>query len=288
MSKLQTRNSAYRGVLLKHRVGVTLRHVVLILWCFSTLYPILWVLMNAFKDNAQIYSSPFTFPMPVILKNFPQAFAGVNLPVTISNSLLYAAATCAIVILLSAMTAFYLTKMTKGSLLYTYLIMGMMVPVQAILIPIFISIRNMGLQNSRPGIILVYVTTNFAFSIFILTGFMKKGVPNDLIEAAIIDGCGPLGVFFHIALPISKPGIATVGTFVFLGIWNEFLYALILLSDPALRTLNLSCYNLRGQYSSDQGLMAAGVIILITPAVIIYALFQEQVVRGLTAGAVKG
>lgn len=288
MGKQQNLSSIYSKAQFKHKLGVFFKNVVLILWCFTTLYPILWVLMNSFKDNKQIYGSPFALPSPVITKNLPQAVAGVNLPVTFTNSLLYAVITCAVVILLSSMAAFYLAKLTRGSLLYTYFILGMMVPVQAILIPIFINVRNMGLLNTRFGIILVYVVTNFAFSIFILTGFMKKGVPNDLIEAAVIDGCGPLGVFFRIALPISKAGIATVGTFVFLGIWNEFLYALIMLADPKLRTLNLSCYNLRGQYSSDQGLMAAGVIILITPAIIMYILFQEQVVKGLTAGAIKG
>ncbi|TVQ29563.1 MAG: carbohydrate ABC transporter permease [Spirochaetaceae bacterium] len=109
-----------------------------------------------------------------------------------------------------------------------------------------------------------------------------------MLEASIIDGCGPITAFFRIALPITTPALATVGTFVFLGVWNEFLFALLMLSRPALRTLNLSVYMLRGQYSSDHGLMAAGVIILVTPAIIIYTLFQEQVVKGLTAGALKG
>lgn len=275
-------------VKLKNKNWTFIKHFVLITWCFTTIFPILWVLVNAFKSNTQIYGEPFSLPNPIVLKNFPQAIKGIQLSLTLTNSLIYAIVSCTVVVLLSAMVAFYLSKISRSNFLYMYFIIGMMIPIQAVLIPTFINIRNLNLLNSRFGIILIYIATNLAFSIFILTGFMKKGMPDDIIEAAIIDGCGVLETFFLIVLPISKAGIATVCTFVFLGIWNEFLFALLMLSSPSLRTLNLSCYNLRGQYSSDQGLMAAGIIILIIPAIIIYVVFQEQVVKGLTAGAIKG
>lgn len=277
-----------RGSIIRQKIGVVFRHLVLALWCITTLYPVVWVLQNAFRDNSQIYGNPFALPNPVILKNFPQAFSGVHLATTLTNSIIYAAVTVTITILLSAMAAFYLAKIARGSLLYVYFILGIMIPIQAILIPIFISMRNLQLLNTRLGIIIVYVVTNLSISIFILTGFMQKGVPNDLLEAAVIDGCGPVAAFFRVAFPISQAGIVTAGTLVFLGVWNEFLFALTMLSAPLLRTLNLSVYMLRNQYSTDQGLMAAGVVILITPAILIYIVFQEQVVKGLTAGAIKG
>ena len=273
----------------RQRTLVTLRHVVLAVWCFAALYPVIWTFLNAFRDNNQIYASPFALPGPFIWKNFGRAFEGAHLAITIPNSLFYAALTVVATVFLAAMTAFYLSKFTKsGALLYTYFIIGIMVPAQALLIPLFVTMRNMGLLNSRLGIIIIYVVTNLSFAIFVLTGFMRKGVPDELIEAAVMDGCGPLRVFFSIVLPLTRSGIATVGTFVFLGVWNEFLFALVMLSNPLLRTLNLSVFMLRGQYSSDQGLMAAGAVVLITPAILMYALFQEQVVKGLTAGAVKG
>jgi ABC-type glycerol-3-phosphate transport system permease component len=277
-----------RGSIIRQKIGMVCRHLVLALWCLTTLYPVIWVLQNGFRDNTQIYGNPFALPNPVVLENFPQAYYGVRLAVTLTNSLIYSAATVTITILLSAMAAFYLSKIARGNLLYTYFILGIMIPIQAILIPIFISMRNIQLLNTRLGIIIVYVVTNLSISIFILTGFMQKGVPNDLLEAAVIDGCGPVKAFFQVAFPISQAGIVTAGTLVFLGVWNEFLFALTMLSAPVLRTLNLSVYMLRNQYSTDQGLMAAGVIILITPAILIYIVFQEQVVKGLTAGAIKG
>jgi raffinose/stachyose/melibiose transport system permease protein len=275
-----------RSSIARHRTGVVFRHLVLAAWCATTLYPVVWVLQNAFRDNTQIYGNPFALPM--ILKNLPQAFHGVHLATTLTNSIIYAAVTVIMTILLSAMAAFYLSKIARSGLLYTYFILGIMIPIQAILIPLFISMRNMGLLNTRVGIIIVYVVTNLSISIFILTGFMQKGVPNDLLEAAVIDGCGPVAAFFRVAFPISQAGIVTAATLVFLGIWNEFLFALTMLSAPLLRTLNLSVFMLRNQYSTDQGLMAAGVVILITPALLIYMVFQEQVVKGLTAGAIKG
>jgi len=273
----------------KSRLSSFFKHIFLLLWCSTTFYPIIWVTINAFRDNTQIYGKPFALPNPIIRGNFKRAFSGIHLDVTLFNSFLYSAITVVFVILLSAMSAFFITKMAKKNhWLYTYFILGIMIPVQAIIIPIFITMRQLSLINTRVGILIIYIVTSLSIGIFILCGFMRKGLPDEILEAAVIDGCGPLSVFFRVALPISQAGVMTVGTFIFLGIWNEFLFALLMLADPLLRTLNLSVYMLRGQYSSDQGLMSAGIAILITPAIIIYLLFQEQVVKGLTAGSVKG
>ena len=278
-----------RRLIATQRVFASLRHVLLAFWCLLALYPVIWTFLNAFRDNNQIYANPFALPNPIVWKNFARAFLGAHLATTFPISLFYAALTVAATVFLAAMTAFFLSKFTKsGTLLYTYFIIGIMVPAQALLIPLFVTMRNMGLLNSRLGILIIYIVTNLSFAIFVLTGFMRKGIPDDLIEAAVIDGCGPLRIFFSIALPLTRSGIAAVGTFVFLGVWNEFLFALVMLSNPLHQTLNLSVFMLRGQYSSDQGLMAAGAVVLITPAILMYALFQEQVVKGLTAGAVKG
>lgn len=274
---------------IRHRILGALRYLILILSSITTFFPVAWVILCAFRDNTQIYTKPFGLPDPIITANFPRVFKSANLFLTFGNSLMYSAITVAAVILIAAMVSFYLSKFQrKQGLLYTYFIAGIMVPVQAILIPLFVTTRNLGLLNTRPGIIIVYIVTNISFGIFVLTGFMRKGVPDEMIEAAIIDGCGPIRSFFSIVLPISQTAIATVGTFVFLGVWNEFLFALVMLADPKLRTLNLSIFMLRGQYVSDQGLMSAGILVLIIPAILVYILFQEKVVQGLTAGAVKG
>ena len=160
-------------------------------------------------------------------------------------------------------------------------------PAQTILIPIFTNYVKVGLNNTRIGLILMYVGLNIAFGTFILTGFMK-GVPDAVIESGVIDGASSLRAFFSLVIPMAKPGLATVGTFVFLNTWNDFMIAFIMATDVKLQTLNLACYQLRGVYSSDFGLLSAGCVILMTPAIIIFIVFQEQVIKGLTAGAVKG
>lgn len=271
----------------KHNFGVFMRYLVLILWCITTVFPFAWTIISAFKNNAQIYGQPLALPNPVIWGNFSKAWAGTNVLVTGMNSLIYAVATVLLVLCLALPAAFFCAKVTKGRFFNTLFSTGIMIPVHAILIPIFIVIREMGLINTRPGIIIIYVASNLAFSIFVLTAFMKNALPDELLEASVIDGCGIFRAFWNV-LPLCKTGIATSVTFVFLAVWNEMLFAMCVLPGPAVRTLNIACISLKGQYISDQGLLSAALVLLIVPAIIIYTLFQEQVVKGLTAGAVKG
>jgi raffinose/stachyose/melibiose transport system permease protein len=142
-------------------------------------------------------------------------------------------------------------------------------------------------MNTRAALILAYVVGNLSISIFILVSFLKT-IPKDFEDAAMIDGCSRTRTFFMIILPIARAGLATVGIFAFLGCWNDFLLPLLLAVSPQLRTLNLACFNLRSQYIADFGLVCAGLVILIVPVTIIYILFQENVIKGLTAGAIKG
>jgi len=281
-------NKALSWQNIKQAIGVFFRHFILIIWCATTIFPFLWSLLTAFKNNNQIFIHPFSWPNPVIADNFPQIFRTLDIPTGFMNSIIYSAVTVIIVTLLSSMVGFYLSKCTRNRILHTYFITGIMIPIQAIIVPLFINIRNIGLGNTRAGIIIVYIVYNLSFSILIMTEFIRSSVPDEIIEASVIDGCKPLAVFFRIVMPLSKPGIATIGTFIFINVWNEFLCALIFLAKNNLKTLNLTTFRLRGQYSSEYGLIAAGVIVLIIPAMVVYALFQEQVVKGLTAGAVKG
>ena len=157
----------------KYTAGRALRHIVLALWCATTAFPILWTLMVSFKDNSQIFTAPFAWPNPVISSNFSDIFAKLNIPRGFLNSIIYSFFTVLIVCILSAMVGFYLSKCVrrKGGFLYTYFILGMMIPVQAIAIPMFVHIKNFNLINTSPGIIITYVVIELAFAIFIMTGF---------------------------------------------------------------------------------------------------------------------
>ena len=269
------------------RAGKIAKYAVLSIWSIITLFPVLWVFMTAFKDNGQIFGNPFALPDPLVSDNLTSVFEAVNFGTSFLNSFIFAAATVVVILLITSMSGYYCAKLTRGMKMYSFLILGMMMPAQTILIPIFTNYVKVGLNNTRIGLILMYVGLNIAFGTIILTGFMK-GVPDAVIESGVIDGASSLRAFFSLVIPMAKPGLATVGTFVFLNTWNDFMIAFIMATDVKLQTLNLACYQLRGVYSSDFGLLSAGCVILMTPAIIIFIVFQEQVIKGLTAGAVKG
>ena len=269
------------------KAGTIAKYVVLSIWSIITLFPVVWVFMTAFKDNGQIFVNPFALPNPAVPSNVTEVFKAVNFGNTFLNSLIFSASTVVIILVITSLSGYYCAKLTRVMKMYSFLILGMMMPAQTILIPIFTTYVKVGMNNTRIGLILMYVGMNIAFGTFILTGFMK-GVPDAVIESGVIDGASSLRAFFSLVIPMAKPGLATVGTFVFLNTWNDFLVAFIMATDVKLQTLNLACYQLRGVYSSDYGLLSAGCVVLMTPAIIIFIVFQEQVIKGLTAGAVKG
>jgi len=166
---------------LQHRAGVFFRYFALILWCATTIFPLVWTINSYFKNNAQIFGQPLALPNPVIWGNFEKAWSGTAIQVTGINSLIYATATVLLVILIATPAAFYCAKMTTGKPLHSYFLIGIMIPVHAILIPCLVTLRDMGLHNTWLGIIILYVATNLSFSIFVLTGFMKSAIPNEII-----------------------------------------------------------------------------------------------------------
>ncbi len=277
---------------MKHSIKRThpatvVKYTVLILFALTTLYPFVWVLLSSLKTDHEVFANAFGLPKQWMFSNFYEAFTGAQVGTNFFNSLMYAACCVAVVLLCASMTSYALVRAVKTKRLYLFFTTGIMIPTHAVIIPLVIILRNLNLINTRMGITLAYIVSNLSFSIFVLTGFMRT-LPKDLEEAAMIDGCSRLRLFFSIVLPISKPGLATIGTFSFLNAWNDLLLALVITSSPMLRTLNLGCYNLRAQYAQRYALISAGLVILIIPVAIMYILFQEQVVKGMTAGAIKG
>lgn len=268
-------------------MATTCKHAFLILWGVIAFVPFLWVTISAFKDNQAIFTTPFSLPASWSVENFAEAWEGAKVGVYFVNSIVIAIITMAAQILVVAMATYALTRLMRANRLASFFSIGLMIPIHAMLIPNFLTIRNLGLMNTRTGIILVYMAANISFGVFLLSGFMQ-GIPRELDEAAMIDGAGYLRVFFSVLLPVCKPGLATVGTFGFLNAWNEFLFASVLLTKQENMTLTEGINYLKGQYVTDYGLLCAGLLFAIVPVVIMYILLQEQVVKGMTAGAVKG
>ena len=267
--------------------GIIIKYIILIMVSVLMLYPLLWMGISSLKENSEIFSRPFALPSNPKWENYSLAWEAAEVPVHMLNSVFYSVTAVIFTVAFSAMAAYVIARLSKGKKLYHYFSLGIMIPINAIIIPFILIFRKIDILNTRQGIILAFIVTNLAFSIFILVPFMKE-LPEELEDAAMIDGCGRVQTFCRIILPISKGGLATVGTFVLLNSWNDLFLSLLIISKQDFITLNQVCYNMKAQYVSDYGLISAAVMILILPVLIFFILFQKQVVKGMTAGSIKG
>jgi len=269
------------------RFGSYIKYFVLGFSALTTLFPFFWILMSSFKTTSEIYVSAFSLPVSLSFTNYITAWNDANIWVDFFNSGIVSISTVAILLLVSSMASYILARIWKNFAMSTFFALGITVPYYAIIIPIFITITKMGLYNTRFGLLLIYVVSNMPISIFILTGFMK-GFPKEIEEAAWIDGASLPRTFFTIVLPLSKHGLATIGILGFMYSWNDFFIANILISKTALKTITQGIQNFQGAYQTNYGAMFAAMIIAILPVIVAYLIFQEQIIEGMTAGAVKG
>lgn len=277
----------FSGKLLIYRLETAAKYLFLILMSVTALYPFIWVVLSSLKDNNEIYGNSFGLPHIVQWGNYLEAWKGANVGQSFLNSFFVCMVTVLFLSLISSMGSYVLTRLINSRLLSTYFLLGLMIPIHALLIPSVLIFKGIHLQDSLINLIILYTAVNISFSMFIMNGFLK-GIPKELDEAATIDGSGKGRLFFQILLPIAKPGIATVATLTFLNSWNDLLLGLVMISTPSKRTLSIAISVLKGAYMTRYGLLCAGFVISIAPVVIMYLLFQKQVIAGMTAGAVKG
>ncbi len=269
------------------RIAVVCKYVFLILAAVVCLYPFLWVVLSSLKDNSEIYRDPFGIPVSPMFENYAKAWKGAEVGRNFLNSMTVCLATLVILVIITAMGSYILTRVKKSVILDTYFSLGIMIPIHALLIPSVLIFKNLHLTDNLLSLVIMYAAVNVSFSMFVMNGFMK-GIPKELDEAATIDGCGKGQIFFRIIMPVAKPGIATVATLAFLNCWNDLLMGLVLISSPQKKTLALAISALKGSYATQYGLLCAGFVISIVPVMLMYLLFQKQVIAGMTAGAVKG
>lgn len=271
---------------------------LLCVYALLVIYPMFWLVTTSLKDSWGIFKTPWGLPTDLRWFNYSNAMEKGALAHKIWNSLLVDTISLVLILWFSAMAGYVLArfKFWGNRLLFGMFLSGMTVPVFLAIVPLFIlmsSLRipivDIPLLGTRTGLVIVYVAYSLSFTIFVLTGFFR-GLPWELAEAAVIDGCTPSQIFWKIMLPLAKPGLATAGIFVFIGLWNEYPLALVLLQDEATHTLPLGIANLTmtQKYAADWGALFAGLTIGVLPTLVLYAFFQRQIQEGLTAGAVKG
>ncbi len=280
-----------RGSTLTALIGRVLIQLIMVMWTIGVVFPMVWLIYSSLKTDQEIFFNPWSLPAVPRWDNFSRAWVKAHIGTYFVNSLIVVLPSLFFTLLLSSMAAYILARFPfPGNRVILYVFMsGMMFPVFLALVPLFFLVKDLGMLNTYPGLILVYIAYSLPFSIFFLTGFFKT-LPSELHEAAIMDGANQYQVFFQIMLPLAQPGLVSIGIFNFLGMWNQYILPLVLMSDPSkyLLTQGLS-YMLHQQYYLNDwsGLFAAVTLVMI-PTVVVYAVFQGRIQKGITVGALKG
>ncbi len=267
------------------------RSVALWIVALSILLPFLWVLLSSFKTGASILGTPWAPPDKLHWENYGHAWGEAGIGHAFLNSLLVCIATLAILLPIGSMAAYVLAKyIFPGSkAILAAFLGGMMFPQFLVIVPLFFLLKQFHLLDTLTGLVAVYVAYSLSFTVFVLTGFFQQ-LPDELAEAAQLDGCGHATTFWKVMLPLARPGILVVGIFNAIGLWNEYGLALVLIPSEANRTLPLGIANLTQtqQYQSDWGALFAGLVIVMTPLLIVYWIFRDRIHETMLAGAIKG
>lgn len=271
------------------RTVSTLIYIFLILLAIIYIVPLLWVLITSLKDDSTLMLSPWAMPASIEWGNYEFAWTKGHLGTAMLNSLIVCTTTLVVSMLFGAMAAFAIAKLRwkLSKLTMYYFLIGMMIPIHTILIPLFVQFSGWKMSNTLIGIIIPYITFSLPITIYIMVGFFE-GIPNELFEAACIDGCSVYKMFSTVAIPLAKTGFMVTGLMSFVSNWNELLLAMVFISNEAKKTLPVSLTKFVGPYHTNYCQMFAAIMIAIVPTIIAYVAFANQIVEGLTAGAVKG
>ena len=278
-----------KGFNIKKLIKSPIIYLSLIIFSLINVYPIVWMVINSFKSQQEFSLDPFFLPDTWRWDNYIDAWQTANLGTYFFNSIFVAVISVVVTVLFGALSSYFLARFTfkMNKLVYVLFIFGMIIPIHATLVPMFILMNNLGLLNTGWTLLFPYVAFNLPLTIFILTSFMKA-FPKDIEESAIMDGCGIFRIFWSIILPMSRPAIATVTILNFIHCWNEFSFALVLINDESLKTIPLGLANFSGQYNTNYTGQMAGLTMVIIPTILLYVLLEKHIVKGMTAGAVKG
>ena len=267
-----------------------LKWVILIFFIFVALYPLIWLLLASFKSsNLELQQNSFGLPEKWMFINYYNAMIKAKLPSLFFHSIIVASFAVLLNLIVASMTSFVISreKFKGKNIIFTIVVAGILIPIISFMVPYFSIIQKLGIYDSLIALIVVYCTINIPISVFLLTSFMES-IPVELEEAATIDGANFTQRFTKVILPLAQTGLATAGTFCFIYSWNEFIMALLLTSSESARTLQLGIRFFTSQFVTDYTAMYAAIVITIIPSIIVYFIFQNRIISGLTAGAVKG
>lgn len=273
------------GLVLARIVTYAIMAVMVVL----TVYPLLWMALGGFKDSSEFYTNIWGLPSSLNFSNFAYAWTEANLGQKFLNSLIVTVGTIALTLPITSMAGYALAKIKfRGrAIAYVVILLGIMVPYGVIAIPVFTVIVDLHLLNTLLGLILVYTASSVPLGVFLMFSFFES-IPDELEEAAQIDGCTPIGAFFRVVLPLARPGLATQLILTGTSVWNEYFMASLLIHQDSLQTLPLGLVIFTSKFGTDYPQLFAALTIVTLPVVVLYLAAQKQFISGLAAGAVKG
>ena len=254
------------------------------------IFPLYWLFTFSLKDNIQIFqTNPLGLPNPYHFENFTDVLEKGKVASFLLNSVLVTVSTIFISTILSTMAAYAIARMkwkwSNTTLLF--FLMGMMIPLHATLVPLFIFLKRTSLYDTPFALILPYVAFAIPMAIYIFVGFFKT-IPREMEEAACLDGMSIYGIFLRIMVPLIRPAIATVAIFTYLSCWNELMFAISFISKPQWKTLTVGIMGMVGMYATNWGALGAGLVVATVPTLIIYLLMSGEIQKSFTTGALKG
>ena len=265
-------------------------HVVLTLWALAVILPLVWTFFSSLKDSRSINVSPFALPEVFHWDNYVRAWNSIGVARYLGNTVIVVGCALVLVMILGSMSAYILArfKFRGNTFVYYLILLGNTFPIFLAIVPLFFVLNNVGLLGTYQGLILVYVAYAYPFTVFFLYSFFKT-LPQEIYEAAQVDGAGDWRTFFQVMLPMAKPGLASVAIFNFLGLWNQYLLPTVLNADKDHYVLSQGLYSMASQqgYNVDYGGLFAAVIITIAPVLVMYIIFQRQLQGGVSAGTMK-
>ncbi len=274
----------------KHTTRLFLIEGIGVLISLLFILPLYFVLINSFKPYSEMMTSFISFPKSLYLNNYLVAWKATDYIKSFTNSLLLTTGSVTGIVLLASMASYMLarTKNTASMLLYYVFTLGMIIPFHSLMIFLVKWAAMLNMTKSLWGLMLIYWGLGCPFAVFMMHGFIKS-IPTDIEEAAVIDGCGPFRKYWLVVFPLLKPVTSTVAVLDVLWIWNDFLLPMLLIfMNRNIRTIPLTQYNLYGEYNSEWNVALAAVVIGVTPVLVFFLFMQKFIIRGITAGSVKG
>ena len=265
------------------------RYLLLGVLSISTAFPLIWMFYSSFKTNQEFILSAVALPSGFRWENYVHAWNTANIGTYFFNSVFVSVVSIFFTVVLGALAAFVLAKFNfrAKALIMALFVIGMLIPLQTVLVPLFSLMRNFRLLNTPWSLIIVYTAFGLPLTIFLMESFIAS-FPDSILEAAVIDGARIPVIFWSVVMPMTRPVVATVAILNFLNNWKEFSFALVFINSDSKKTLPLGLYNFLGAYTTDYAGLMAALTIATIPILVIYLVLQEQIIKGMTAGAVKG